>query len=82
MAFDKKGTFTLGKNKRREKDTHPEYSGTLIDEDGNEFWLSAWIKEHNGEKFFSGRIKRKEQKGPEKKPQSMYDDPLNDEIPF
>lgn len=85
MAFDKRGTFTLGKNKRKEKETHPDYSGTLTDENGVEYWLSAYIKEHNGEKFFSGRIKKKEQRGPAQSSgggSGRLSDNLDQEIPF
>lgn len=50
---------TLGRNKRKEKDTHPDYSGK-INVDGVEYWLSGWLKEANGEKFFSLSVKPKE----------------------
>ena len=83
MAFDKTNTFTLGKNKRKEKDTHPSHTGT-INIDGVEYWLSAWIKEHNGEKFFSGTVKPKDDDKPRdklKEPTPWASD-FDDDIPF
>lgn len=43
---------TLGRNERREKDTQPEYTGKCEIE-GRMYWISAWVKEANGRKFFS-----------------------------
>lgn len=77
MAYDKNNTFTLGRNKRKEKDTHPSHTGT-INIDGVEYWLSAWVKESNGEKFFSGSVKPKEQKPkPAQRDERDFDDDLN-----
>ena len=78
MAFDNTNRGTLGRNKRREKDSHPEYTGSL-NVDGNNYWLSAWVKESNGEKFFSIAVKPKE--GKPELPEPVRVDP-NDDIPF
>lgn len=59
MTFDNSMRGTLGKNKRREADTHPEYTGKC-EIDGKEYWINAWIKEGNGEKFFSLSFKAKD----------------------
>lgn len=32
----------LRKNPRKEKDSHPDLSGTWTDTDGVKYWLSAW----------------------------------------
>jgi hypothetical protein len=61
MAFDKTNTFTLGTNKRKTKDSHPSHSGS-INIDGQEYWLSAWVKEGKDGRFFSGSVKKKEPK--------------------
>lgn len=60
MSYDNTNRGTLGKNLRREKDTHPEYTGQ-IDINGVGYWLSAWVKEGQGGKFFSLSVKPKEQ---------------------
>lgn len=43
---------TMSRNKRREKDTHPEFTGSGEFE-GREFWINAWVKEGKDGKFFS-----------------------------
>ena len=45
---------TLGKNKDKKKETHPDYSGK-INVEGKAYYLSAWVKtnKQTGEKFFS-----------------------------
>ena len=57
--YDNTNRWSLFKNDRKEKDTHPDYSGTL-NVDGREFWISAWLKDGAKGKFFSGSIKPKE----------------------
>lgn len=76
MAFDRTNTGTLGRNKRKEKDTHPEYTGQ-INIEGVDYWLSAWVKDGNGEKFFSLSVKPKDQQA---KPQSKQQD--DSDLPF
>ena len=80
MTYDNTNRGTLGRNKRREKDTHPEFTGKC-DINGVEFWISGWVKESNGEKFFSLSFKAKDTPPPVK--QEPTDDPFADEsIPF
>lgn len=64
MAYEKRdNSGSLFKNDRREKDSHPTHTGTIMVE-GREFWLSAWVKEANGKKFFSLSVKPKEAQRP------------------
>lgn len=62
MAYaPKPGSFSLFKNERRGKDTHPEYRGDGVLPDGTPAWISAWVKEtREGKKFFSISIQPKE----------------------
>jgi hypothetical protein len=62
MSYEKRpGTFTLFPNKDRKTDKHPNTSGTLIDDEGNEWFIDGWTRTSgNGAKFISGTIKRKQ----------------------
>jgi hypothetical protein len=58
MAYDNTNTGLLKRNDRKEKDSHPDYRGT-INIDGTDYWLSGWLKVGRegtklaGQKFFS-----------------------------
>ena len=52
----------LFKNNRRENDRQPEYRGDGKDENGVEYWISAWVKEGAKGKYFSCSIQPKEQR--------------------
>lgn len=61
MAFEQKdNTGSLFKNDRKEKETHPDYKGT-VRIGGVEYWQSAWVKDVNGRKYFSQSFTPKEQ---------------------
>jgi hypothetical protein len=72
---------TLGKNERREKDTHPTHTGKCVIE-GKEFWVSAWVKEGPSGKFFSLAFKPKEARQEQRQPAPVADDEFSDDIPF
>ena len=40
----------LFKNDKKETEKHPDYKGNIM-VDGNEYWLSAWIREGKTGKF-------------------------------
>jgi hypothetical protein len=60
QEYDNTDRGVLFKNDRKEKDTHPDYKGQ-INVGGEEYWLSAWIKEGRNGKFMSLSIKPKEE---------------------
>ena len=62
MAYDNTNRWTLNKNDRKEKDTHPDYKGSL-NLDGVDYWIDGWIKESANGKFISGSLKPKEARG-------------------
>jgi hypothetical protein len=65
MAFEvRDNSGSLFKNERKDKDTHPDYTGNgMID--GREYWFSAWIKkDRNGKSFMSLAFKPKEEQKP------------------
>jgi hypothetical protein len=82
MAYDNTNRWTLNKNERKEKDTHPDYKGS-INVDGVDYWLDGWIKDGANGKFISGSIKQKDANGYAQKPALTTIDPdLDDEVPF
>ena len=58
MEYDNTNRGVLFKNDRKESDRHPEYKGS-INVDGQEFWLSAWVKDGKSGKFMSLSIQPK-----------------------
>lgn len=87
MAYEQKdNTGSFFKNDRREKETHPDYKGT-VKIGGVEYWQSAWVKEVNGRKYFSQsftpkeQVQVKQQKEVKVNPVSNFD-PQPDDLPF
>lgn len=66
MQYDNTNSGLLAKNDRKEKDTHPDYRGS-INVGGVEYWLSGWIKVGKegsklaGQKYFSLSVQPKEE---------------------
>lgn len=89
QQYDNTNSGLLAKNERKEKDTHPDLSGT-INVEGREYWLSAWRKtgksgKLEGKTFFSLSVKPKEEQGSRSTPSTSApasDDFADDDIPF
>jgi hypothetical protein len=82
--YDNRNTFTLFRNSRkREGKMDADFNGSFTDKDGNEYWVNAWSKtpKNGGEKFLSGNMKLKEQKGEAPAPRAMAP-ALDDDLPF
>ena len=86
MEHDNKNRGAIWKNEKKEKDTHPDFTGSL-NVDGIEFWVSAWRRKPDaGPKSpalsFSIKPKETDEKpAPEKRKGGSFAD-LDDSIPF
>ena len=94
MSFEMKDmSGNAFKNKRKEKDTHADYTGE-VKINGVIYWLSVWIKkDKNGNTYFSHSYKKKDLKPAyeaaekvkvevKKFPAPVDDDDFNQQIPF
>jgi hypothetical protein len=59
--YDNTNRGVLFKNDKKTAENHPDYKGN-VNVDGEEFWLSAWIKEGAKGKFMSLSVSPKEEK--------------------
>ena len=83
MAYEQKDmTGSLWPNKKREKDTHPNVTGSVLI-DGKTYYLSGWTKQTNdGVKWISLSVKAAEEKKPESKAAVKEFDGMEGDIPF
>jgi len=95
MEYDNTNRGALFRNEKKQKDTHPDYTGSL-NVGGVEFFLDAWLKTAaSGRKFMSVSVKQKD-KQPEAAPSTPppstppkrqappaqgFDD-MDDDLPF
>jgi len=68
----------LFKNDRKETGNHPDYRGN-IKVDGQEYWISAWIKEGKNGKFMGLAVNPREPM-PSKASNSVAN--MDDDVPF
>lgn len=81
--YDNTNRGALFKNDRKEKESHPDYKGS-INIDGVEYWLSGWKKESAKGPLLSLSVQPKDQQAakpskPASKPAADFDDDL---VPF
>lgn len=92
MAYDNSNRGAIWKNKKKEKDTHPDFTGSqnvVCAGCGNahDYWLSAWKRKDDapdGAPVLSLSVKPKEARMAEyaTAPKKPIKDDLSDEIPF
>lgn len=80
--YDNTNRGSIWKNDRKEKETHPDFKGS-INVEGKEFWLSAWKRKEGANPkspALSFSVQPKEEQAPA--PQQGVDDTFSDDIPF
>ena len=91
MAYDNTNRGSIWKNKKKEKDTHPDFTGSL-DVNGVAYWVNAWKRKDDASPeapalTFSVRPKD-DKPAAESKPAARRSsaeigrDTMDDEIPF
>jgi hypothetical protein len=89
--YDNRNRGSIWKNERKTKDTDPDFTGSYTDENGLNFWVSAWKRRPDASEkapALSFSLKPKEQKftkpesGPQRARPSLKDEMEGDEIPF
>jgi len=90
--FDKTNRGSIWRNEKKEKDTHPDFTGSL-NVDGVEYWVSAWKRKegaHAKAPALSFSIKPKEEQKDNRSASMMTSDEIkerraaemDDDIPF
>jgi len=80
MAYEMKDmSGSLFRNEKREKDTHPNATGSCLI-DGVEYWVSAWTKEGAKGKWQSLAFTRKDEKKQSAPAKSAVD--TDESLPF
>jgi len=69
----------LFKNDKKDNERAPEYKGNIM-VDGNEYWISAWIKEGKTGKFMGLAVSPRDAQPPASKP--VASNLKDDDIPF
>ena len=63
--FDPNNSGALFVNNRKEKETHPDRTGSLNVE-GKDYWISGWLKkDRNGNPYLSLSVRPKEEQSGE-----------------
>lgn len=83
MSFEQRdNSGALFRNDKKEKDTHPNATGTAMI-DGVVYYISAWTKEGKSGRFQSLSFKRKDEtQSKTKSAPSQSTDEFNDDVPF
>ena len=79
MEYDKTDKGSLFTNDKKETEKHPDYKGNIT-VNGQDYWLSAWIKEGKSGKFMGLAVNPKDAQPPASNPRKAVID--DSDIPF
>ena len=79
METKRDNSGVLFKNDKKDNERAPEYKGNIM-VDGNEYWISAWIKEGKSGKFMGLAVSPRDAQPPVSKP--LPKNLEDDSIPF
>lgn len=81
--YDNKLSGALFKNDKGDNPNRPDYKGSFTDENGKDFWVSAWVKtSKDGSKFMSLSMQPKEAAKAHTPKQEYKNEQEEDDLPF
>ena len=80
--YDNSNTGVLFQNKKRKNEDHPHMRGSFTDSEGNEFWLSAWSKEHDKYGKYLSIVASPKEDEPTMKKGTRHSSKDVDDLPF
>ena len=75
--YDDTDKGSLFKNDKKEKDSQPDYKGSL-NVGGTDYWLAAWLKTGKSGKYMSLAVTAKDERKPAATKTANFDD---DDLP-
>ena len=82
MKYDNTNRVVIFKNNKKEKESHPDYTGT-VNVEGKEYTISLWVTDGKSGKFFSGSIAEPYKKMENTSDKIKRDNEKNDsDLPF
>lgn len=82
MEYDNRNSGVLFKNKRRETERQPVYTGTWTDGKGVEHWFSGWVQEDKkGDMYLTVKARPKDDQ-PAPQPRDYPADVDDKDLPF